>query len=170
MRRSSRKIFRHLWIPFLFASGGISGCSTVPLEPEMQLAPTYGSSQASPKQYSESVLVTASNMLGSPYRYGGSTPRGFDCSGLVYYSFGKAGIKVPRTTREQFRRSRAVALADMQAGDLVFFRLTSRKVSHVGIYAGYGRFIHAPSKGKRVSYADLSDPYWKNVLVGVRRF
>lgn len=108
-------------------------------------------------------------MLGAPYRYGGSGPRGFDCSGLVYYSYRKAGIAVPRTTGAQYRQSQRVKLSALQPGDLIFFRISRERFSHVGIYAGDGRFIHAPSSGKRVSYALLTDPYWKARVVGAGR-
>lgn len=115
-------------------------------------------------------LAIARTMLGAPYHYGGASPRGFDCSGLVYYSYRKAGIKVPRTTREQYRQSRHVDLDHLRPGDLVFFRISRAKPSHVGIYVGGGRFIHAPSRGKRVSYASLDDPYWKVRVIGAGRF
>jgi cell wall-associated NlpC family hydrolase len=109
-------------------------------------------------------------MVGTPYRYGGASPRGFDCSGLVYYSYRKAGIEVPRTTGDQYHQSDRVTLAGLQPGDLIFFRLSQRKPSHVGIYAGSGRFIHAPSGVKQVSYASLRDPYWDSRVIGAGRF
>lgn len=108
-------------------------------------------------------------MVGTPYRYGGAGPRGFDCSGLVYYSYRKAGIAVPRTTGEQYRQSRRVKLSRLQPGDLIFFRISRDKLSHVGIYAGSGRFIHAPSGGKRVAYASLDNPYWEARVIGAGR-
>lgn len=112
----------------------------------------------------------AYGQLGTPYRYGGASPRGFDCSGLVQYAYGAAGVSVPRTTGQQLRHARPVPLSALRPGDLVFFRLTGgRKTSHVGIYAGDGRFIHAPSSGKRVSYARLDNPYWRSRIVGAGR-
>lgn len=115
-------------------------------------------------------LAIAAGMVGSPYRYGGETPQGFDCSGLVYYAFRRAGIDVPRTTREQFDRAIPVDPSRLEPGDLLFFKLNRRKTSHVGIYAGDGRFVHAPSSGKEVSYASLDDPYWQRRLKGAGRF
>lgn len=109
-------------------------------------------------------------MLGSPYRYGGSSPHGFDCSGLVYYSYRRAGIHVPRTTYAQMNAANRVRLRDLAAGDLLFFRLGRQPVSHVAIYTGDGQFIHAPSSGKRVSYGSMSDAYWKTRLVAAGRF
>ena len=116
------------------------------------------------------VIAMARNMLGAPYRYGGADPSGFDCSGLVSYVYRSAGIRVPRTSQEQYRQSFPVATDQLRAGDLLFFRLRPPKVSHVAIYAGEGRFIHAPSSGKRVSYASLENPYWKQHLIGAGRF
>jgi len=109
-------------------------------------------------------------MLGAPYHYGGSSPRGFDCSGLVYYAFREAGIRVPRTTRAQLRHAQQVPLSQIIPGDLLFFRQRFRRVSHVGIYAGDGWFIHAPSRGKRVSYESMQSSYWKPRLVTAGRY
>ncbi|NIM28478.1 MAG: hypothetical protein GTO67_17280 [Gammaproteobacteria bacterium] len=116
------------------------------------------------------VVAAAAGVVGAPYRYGGSTPRGFDCSGLVHYAHGRAGIAVPRTTEAQLQRARPVSIAHLRAGDVLFFELDGSKVSHVGIYAGAGRFIHAPSTGKKVSYASLGSPFWSRRLRGAGRF
>ena len=115
-------------------------------------------------------LDTARGMLGVAYRYGGTNPHGFDCSGLVQYSYAQAGISLPRTSQAIFRASHLVDPREIQAGDLVFFTISSTKIAHVGIYADSNRFIHAPSSGKGVSYASLKNSYWKNRLVAVGRF
>ena len=108
------------------------------------------------------VLAIARHQVGVRYRYGGRSPAtGFDCSGLVYYSHHQVGIAVPRTTRDQFRETRSVNRANLRPGDLVFFRVDTPRVGHVGIYMGSGRFIHAPSSGKRVAIEKMSNPYWK---------
>jgi cell wall-associated NlpC family hydrolase len=114
-------------------------------------------------------LDEARKMLGVAYRYGGSDPRGFDCSGLVGYTFSRAGVALPRTSRDIFRSSQLINPQDMQPGDLVFFTISAQKVSHVGIYAGDDRFIHAPSSGKGVGYASLGDSYWSRRLFAVGR-
>jgi cell wall-associated NlpC family hydrolase len=104
---------------------------------------------------------TATQMIGVPYRYGGSSPKaGFDCSGLVQYSYSQAGMRVPRTSRAQFKAAQPISLAEAQPGDLLFFRY-KRKVSHVAIYLGDDRFVHAPSRGKQVSVASLRDPHYQ---------
>jgi cell wall-associated NlpC family hydrolase len=114
-------------------------------------------------------LEEARKMLGVAYRYGGSDRQGFDCSGLVRYAFSRAGVTLPRTSQEIFRSSQLVNPQERQPGDLVFFAISARKVSHVGIYAGQEQFIHAPSSGKGVSYASLEDSYWGKRLLAVGR-
>ena len=156
----------------LLPLAGLPGCASGPTTPKPSVAehevipPAGTSAQVHPHPG----LAIARDMIGKPYRYGGASPRGFDCSGLVYYSYHRAGIEIPRTTVEQYRQSKHLTLAKLQPGDLIFFRLYRRKPSHVGIYAGGGRFIHAPSSGKRVSYASLSDPYWETRVIGAGRF
>ncbi len=119
---------------------------------------------------SNPVVAAADSMVGAPYRYGGQSPRGFDCSGLVHYAYRHAGIDVPRTTGAQRRGARPVALDAIRPGDVLFFELDGAKVSHVGIYAGAGSFIHAPSTGKSVAYASLGSDYWRSHLSGAGRF
>jgi cell wall-associated NlpC family hydrolase len=139
---------------FLLFLAGLAGCASTPPE------------SSAPPAVHRPVLDIAVSQLGVPYRYGGSTPRGFDCSGLVYYAYRRLGIRVPRSTMAQYRHARPVALNNLQPGDLVFFRRAYHSVTHVGIYAGNARFIHAPSKGRVVSYDSLNDPYWKKRLAG----
>jgi len=90
----------------------------------------------------------AEGFLGVPYRYGGSDPSGFDCSGLVQFAYKNAGISVPRTAADQYKAAQSIARSELKPGDVIFFRQHWRKISHVGIYAGHGRFIHAPGSGK----------------------
>jgi murein DD-endopeptidase len=107
---------------------------------------------------------------GRPYRLGANGPHQFDCSGLVYYAYRRAGHSVPRTTREQFRRADPIHRRDMLPGDIVFFAIDGRRVSHVGIYGGNSRFIHSPRPGRGVSWADLNNPYWAQRFAGAGRF
>ncbi len=117
----------------------------------------------------ERIADSALAQLGRPYLYGGSTPQGFDCSGLVSFAYRAAGISVPRTTTDQYRAAREVKMGSIAPGDLLFFRIDSREVSHVGIYAGNGRFVHAPQTGRAVEMRALDDPYYRSRLVGSGR-
>jgi cell wall-associated NlpC family hydrolase len=115
------------------------------------------------------VVSIAESFIGTPYRYGGDNPKGFDCSGLVFYSFEQLGVKVPRTAADQRRAAERVTRSSLEPGDLVFFRSSKGRVDHVGIYAGDGRFIHAPSSGHVVSYGYLDDPYYRTHFVSAGR-
>jgi cell wall-associated NlpC family hydrolase len=158
LNTSDRLKFNLLPQVILMLLAGLTGCASTPAE------------YAAPPVVHRPVLDIAVSELGTPYRYGGSTPRGFDCSGLVYYAYYKSGIRVPRSTMAQYRHARPVALKNLQPGDLVFFRFAHRSVSHVGIYAGNARFIHAPSRGQVVSYDSLNDPYWRKRLVAAGKY
>ncbi|GAB3336912.1 C40 family peptidase [Marilutibacter aestuarii] len=117
------------------------------------------------------VLQKALALLGTPYRWGGTSPeKGFDCSGLVGYVFHNAlGIELPRISREMARNGEAVKdRASMSAGDLVFFGRRGR-VDHVGIYLGEGRFVHAPRTGRTVSVSRMDSGYWANKFMEARR-
>lgn len=109
------------------------------------------------------IIFTALQMVGVPYRFGGATPQGFDCSGLVQYAYRNAGISVPRTSREQLRVSSPVTLERASPGDLLFFQSTDN--SHVGIYLGDGRFVHAPATGYNVSISSFDEPYYRRNFV-----
>jgi len=111
----------------------------------------------------------ALKMVGKPYKYGGSSPIGFDCSGLVQYSYKQAGVKLPRETGDQLRASTPLQGSHLRRGDLLFFDQEGRKKSHVGIYLGDGKFVHAPSSGKRVRTDRIDSPYWKKHLSEARR-
>jgi Cell wall-associated hydrolases (invasion-associated proteins) len=110
--------------------------------------------------------------LGVPYRYGGSEPRrGFDCSGLVAYTHAQEGIAVPRTAAAQFAASHRIDDDELRAGDLVFFRTVprTREITHVGIYTGQRRFVHAPQTGRDVMETSLDEPYYRDRYAGSGR-
>lgn len=115
------------------------------------------------------VLQVAESRIGAPYRYGGAGPDAFDCSGLVSYAYGQLGVAVPRTAAQQFAAAAPLQRDELRPGDLVFFRLQSRGVSHVGIYAGGNRFVHAPQSGGHVRMATLDDEYFRNRYAGAGR-
>jgi murein DD-endopeptidase len=116
------------------------------------------------------VIAAAASLIGTPYHFGGADAAGFDCSGLALYAHAQAGIAIPRTAAEQQRAAPAVPLAQLKPGDLVFFRIRSRHVNHVGVYAGGGRFIHAPRAGQAVSYAQLDGGFYARRFAGAGRF
>ncbi len=108
--------------------------------------------------------------LGTRYKYGGESPSGFDCSGLVWFVAQETmGIKLPRTTADQAKQGVKVARAELQRGDLVFFNTMGRRFSHVGIYLGEGEFVHAPSTGGKVRIEKMSARYWNARYNGARR-
>lgn len=117
----------------------------------------------------ERAAAHAERMVGRPYRYGGAGPSGFDCSGLVKYSYARAGLDLPHGTHQLWRLSRPVSLRQLRRGDLLFFDQEGRKASHVGIYLGDGRFVHAPSTGRQVYISELADPYWHRHFSSARR-
>lgn len=140
------------------------GCSTVPPElPKAETAPV-GEKRA------EAVLQ-ALLALGLDYRYGGNSPEtGFDCSGLVAHVFREAyGIRLPQNARAQSEYGVRVSLAELRAGDLVFYNTLNRPFSHVGIYLGDGRFVHAPKTGAQVRVEPIRGSYWMRRFDGARR-
>ena len=114
---------------------------------------------------------SAMNLIGIHYKYGGNTPQtGLDCSGLVRYVFKEAlGINLPRTSAELSREGEKVASQDLKPGDLVFYNTLRRSFSHVGIYLGDNKFIHAPRTGASVRIEDMNIGYWKSRFNGARR-
>ncbi len=117
----------------------------------------------------EKASHTALSMIGKPYKYTGNSPAGFDCSGLVQYSYQAAGMDVPHGTESLVNITRPTG-ASLQTGDLVFFNERGKPYSHVGIYLGNDTFVHAPSTGGRVRKDSLNDPYWNKSFLEARRF
>lgn len=115
------------------------------------------------------ILAQAQNYIGTPYVFGGYSPEGFDCSGLIYYILEKTGYPVSRTAADQYNMGYYVSKDDLIPGDLVFFANTyTSGISHVGVYAGGGKFIHAPNDGGSVCYSSLSG-YWSDHYHGAKR-
>jgi cell wall-associated NlpC family hydrolase len=130
-----------------------------------------GTARAGPRALA--ALAEAHRHMGTPYRWGGSTPQtGFDCSGLVQWAYAKAGIRIPRTSEQQILAGNAdpVNRGHLRPGDLVFFRNASGDVHHVGMSLGGDRFINAPHTGARVRINSLNEPYFAREFAGGRRF
>ena len=117
------------------------------------------------------LVIQAMGLLGVPYKRGGtSEEKGFDCSGFVRHMFEKSvGLVLPRRAEEQAKVTEEINRSDLKPGDLVFFNTMKRTFSHVGIYVGDGKFIHAPRPGKDVRIDDMREAYWQKRFNGARR-
>ena len=120
----------------------------------------------------EQIVRTAGNYIGVPYRWGGESPRtGFDCSGLTMVVYRLNGLDLPRSSRQQWKTGRLVDRNRLQKGDLVFFATRGgNRVSHVGIYTGGNKFLHAPGRGRRIRTSSLSSKYYRTRYVGARSY
>ena len=145
-------IVSHLVLVAL-ATFGIAGCSTNPVSHD---------------HIGQKAAAIAAGQVGVPYRYGGSSPAGFDCSGLAYYAYASAGISIPRTTSGQWTALTTVLNSEMRAGDMLFFEIAG-KMSHVGVYLGDGRFVHAPSSGRTVSIERLNSDFYSDAFIRAGR-
>jgi cell wall-associated NlpC family hydrolase len=159
----------------LFA--GLAGCHSAP-EPRPAPPPEVvqqdewqGSGGASSlRSRGDSIANFALTLRGVRYLYGGATPDGFDCSGLVFYAHRHFGLDVPRTSSAQSEAVESVKQRKLQPGDLVFFKIDSRKVNHVGIYIGQRRFVHAPGAGKPVTVDSLDEEFYEETFSSAGRF
>ena len=117
------------------------------------------------------IVIQAMGLLGVPYIRGGtSEEKGFDCSGFVRHMYEKSvGLVLPRRAEEQAKVTEEIKRSELKPGDLVFFNTLKRTFSHVGIYVGDGKFIHAPRPGKAVRVDDMREAYWQNRFNGARR-
>lgn len=137
--------------------------TTIPLFHKMGSADVEASNTQATQR--DDLIKFAKTLIGTPYKYGGTTPKGFDCSGLVRFVFAELGHQLPRISREQYQ---ALTPVDKpQIGDLVFFGRGNR-VSHVGIYVGGDKMLHAPSSGKAVAIDTFTSGYWGKRYIGAR--
>lgn len=162
--QSLRQQIKNLLVAFLLLP--VAACSTlssnwVTTEPQSAEVATVASA-------GHKVARIALRQVGIPYRYGGKTPAGFDCSGLVQYSYSQAGKFVPRTTSQLWSALQPVSPSEMRPGDVLFFRIEG-KMSHVGLYLGASDFVHAPSSGQTVSVASLESPFYSESLIRAGR-
>lgn len=154
--------------PKFFRRGKSTGVA--PSAAALNGADSSGSGESSPGATGAEILAEAQKYLGVRYVYGGSSPSGFDCSGFVYYVLNQVGYAPSRAISGQYKLGVSVEKSDLQPGDIVFFANTyTSGLSHVGIYAGNGQFIHAPNSRSTVSYSDLTSGYWANHYYGARR-
>ncbi len=139
----------------------LAACASAPpVKPVTGYTPAMG----------EKAAKTAVSMIGRPYKFKGDSPEGFDCSGLVQYSYLSAGLEVPHGTDALRRVTKPVTLKSLQKGDLLFFNERGKKGSHVGLSLGGNFFVHAPSTGGKVRKDSMTDPHWKKSFLDARRF
>jgi cell wall-associated NlpC family hydrolase len=166
-RKQKRNVFALLLVGT--AAALLAACASSPPNSAVTNSPPVAVSRDPTLTIGGAVAELAADMVGARYRLGGADPaEGFDSSGLAFYAYSQAGYRIPRTSEDQFRAAHKIALADADAGDLIFFQ-DQAKLSHVGIYLGNGLFVHAPESGERVSVARLDAPYYQEQLVAVGR-
>jgi cell wall-associated NlpC family hydrolase len=145
------------------------GCSIDPYRPPEPQPVVVAPPPAPLPSVGNEIAMRAISLLGRPYVWGGADLTGFDCSGLVRFIYDQVGIPVPRTAAEQFSAAKPIQLTGLEPGDLLFFRTHGQRISHVAIYTGEGRFIHAPRSGQPVEFRMLDDEYYRARLAGAGR-
>jgi cell wall-associated NlpC family hydrolase len=150
----------------------VSACATAPRPHAHPVDQTNTQVGAVPERNrGHAVAELASAQLGQPYRYGGDSPQGFDCSGLALFVHQQLGLELPRTALQQRQESLPLDQADLLPGDLVFFTMGPRLlVDHVGIYVGQARFVHAPRAGSPVRIGNLQDRAFVRRFAGGGRY
>jgi cell wall-associated NlpC family hydrolase len=160
----------------------LAGCASTPIpynpaklppqatRPQSQQSADGAGGATAMRNRGEDLADYALTLRGTPYRFGGSTRTGFDCSGLVFYAHRQLGLTVPRTSRDQAEQAEEVKQRKLQPGDLVFFRIGSRRVNHVGIYIGDKQFVHAPGAGKPVTINSLDDEFYADRFESAGRY
>ena len=166
-----------MWYRFLLYDA-LDGphCHRRPGLGRLRLWPWNGTGTAPPSRRSATtstvriaLTTTALQLTGVPYREGGATPRGFDCSGFTRYVFAQQRISLPRRAQQQYRAGRSVDVDELGPGDLVFFTTVEPGASHVGLVIDRGTFVHAPSARGKVRLEQLGNAYWARRYLGARR-
>lgn len=158
----------------VLSGASFSGTASAPVATTKATMDPAGSGEASPDTKLTTALDIANQQMGKPYVWGGTDPAGFDCSGLVQYAYGKAGIELPRTADQQYQATTPVKADQAQAGDLVFFSATDPQhpdetISHVGIYLGGGKMLNAPTEGSPVQVQSIDSGFWAAHIAGFGR-
>ncbi len=156
----------------VFLAAGMPAAGAAELLPAADTAPAAAkpAPPAKPPKppTGKDIVATAKKYLGVPYKYGGASPKGFDCSGFVMFVYNEHGKKLPRSADKQYKVGKAVKTKNLALGDLVFFTTTEKGASHVGIFVGGSKFIHS-SSSRGVIISALGDMYWKPRYLGARR-
>ena len=140
------------------------------VNPESSAAARYA--RPADRRLRDEIVRTAARFRGTPYRWGGTSAKsGFDCSGLTMVVYQLNGLDLPRSSRQQWQAGRPVTRSELSRGDLVFFATSGgRRVSHVGIYTGNGKFLHAPRRGRNIKISSLSNTYYRKRYLGARSY
>jgi len=154
-----KKSFNILFLVLLILSGSYFGCTST-----TEKKPLLPNTLPGTKRHS--IVKTAEKYIGVRYKFGGSDPSGFDCSGYSSYVYKQIGIDLPHSAQQQYANGKRIGIKKAKPGDLVFFRITGWKISHVAIYLGDYKFIHAPSRGKNISVDDIRKDYWNKRYAG----
>lgn len=161
--QSARNLICHLFL--LAALSLAAGCSTpAPIATGNAPSASGRTTSQATDAYGNRAAEIAMRQVGVPYRYGGASSNGFDCSGLVHYSYAEAGKSVPRTTAGLWQGARPLSYGELRTGDVLFFRIEG-KMSHVGMYVGNGRFVHAPASGRSVSVDSLDSDFYSLAFI-----
>ena len=156
----SKNFFKTFCLLLLLSSSSYFGCTST-TEKKTTLPNTL------PGTKRHAIVKTAEKYLGVKYKFGGDNPSGFDCSGYSSYVYKEHGITLAHSAQQQYANGKRIGIKNAQPGDLVFFRTFGGwKISHVGIYLGDYKFIHAPSRGKSVSVDDMRKEYWNKRYAG----
>lgn len=159
---------RRLLLPVLLVLC-LAGCATA--QRRTQPAPAIAAESDARQGAGALIAALASAQLGQPYRFGGDSPQGFDCSGLALFVHERAGVALPRTALLQRQKSLPLDRSELLAGDLVFFTMGPRLlVDHVGIYVGGGQFVHAPRAGSPVRLSRLDERGYARHFAGGGRY
>jgi len=154
-----KKFFNIVFLLLLISSASYSGCTST-ANKKVSLPNTL------PGTKRDAIVKTAEKYIGVRYKFGGMDPSGFDCSGYSSYVYQLNGITLAHSAQQQYANGKRIGIKNAKPGDLVFFRITGWKISHVGIYLGDYLFIHAPSRGKSVSVEDMRKDYWNKRYAG----
>ena len=148
----------------------LAACSSAPEPRPVEKQWDGSGGVADVRNRGDALANFALTLRGTRYRYGGATREGMDCSGLVFYAHRHFGLTVPRTSSDQAEEAESIKPRKLEPGDLVFFRIDSRKINHVGIYIGKQRFVHAPGAGKPVTINSLEEEFYAKTFESAGRF
>lgn len=170
-QRAAKQVIAEQGIESYFIAPPMKGALPEPRKPEVPQRHTPPPTGAVRDGMGNIAARTAERFIGIPYLWGGNTVvDGMDCSGFVRAVYNLCGVNIPRTSGEQFKVGRGVARDELADGDLVFFGSSDQKISHVGIYVGNSRFVHAPRRGEEIRVSSLQENSFTKKYVGARRY